>query len=158
MKESKFSRDYPELLVKHMQEGNSYESFGALVNVTIRTMCAWEKKYPAWMLAKEIGKQHELKYWEALLQKGASGQLPNIKKRVTVFNPDKTIKNITIIDEPGKFSAAAVIFALKNKFRSLYRDKIDVETTNNDAIENLSQEEIARRKALYASIIKKKEE
>ena len=158
MKESKFAQDYPELLVKHMKDGNSYDSFGAIVNVTTKTMENWEKKYPSWRLAKELGKQYELAYWENLLQKGATGQLPPIKKRVTVFNPDKSIKSITVIDEPGKFNATSVIFALKNKFRSLYREKIEVENSNADPLENLTPEEIAKRKELYASIVIKKKE
>lgn len=158
MRPPKYKNDYAEILVNHMKEGNSFESFGAIIHTTTRTLNAWVEKYPAFKLAKEVGKQYELAYWEGLLQKGATGQLPPIKKRMTTFDGKKNIKQITIIDEPGRFNATAVIFALKNKFRDLYREKIEVENSNADPIENLSQEEITRRKELYASIIKKKKD
>lgn len=155
MKQSKYNAEYALKLVEHMREGNSYDSFGAMINVTTKTMENWEKKYPAWQLAKEMGKQHELKYWENLLMKGAVGDLPSIKKRVTVFDKDKNVKQVTIIDEPGKFNATSVIFALKNKFPKLYREQIQIQNTGEN-IDNLSPEEITKRKLLYASLVNKK--
>lgn len=155
MKQSKYNAEYALLLVQHMKEGNSFESFGAIANVTTETMDNWCKKHPAFKLAKEMGKQYELTYWENLLKKGAIGDLPSIKKRVTVFSGDKKIKSVTVIDEPGKFNATSVIFALKNKFPKLYREKIEVEQTGEN-LENLSSDEIKRRKELYASIVNKK--
>lgn len=157
-KNNKYHKDYPELLLQHMEGGSSYESFGAVVGVTEETLNAWCERYPDFKFAKDLGKRHELLYWENLLKKGAVGELPPIKKRVTVFEgEEKKIKTITIIDEPGKFNATAVIFALKNKFPRLYREKLEIQSSSDDPLDQLTDEEVKRRKELYASILKKKQ-
>jgi hypothetical protein len=156
MRKPKYHKDYPEALIEHMKTGNSFEAFAALISVTEETLNNWCRNYPEFKQAKSIGKMHELAYWEGLLKKGAHGDLPPVKKRIVIFDEKKQIKQTTIIDEPGKFNATAVIFALKNKFRALYRDQIDVKSEQADPLDKLTDEEIKQRKELYASILEKK--
>lgn len=155
MKKSRYKQEYAEMLVQHMKEGNSFESFGAMVRCSQDTLTNWTQKYVDFREAKSIGKSFEHMYWENLLKRGAIGDLPPIKKRVTVIGHDKEIKQVTVIDEPGKFNAASVIFALRAKFPKVWRDKQEVEITHRESIENLTDEEIKRRKELYASVVKK---
>lgn len=153
---SKYKAEYAEKLVDHMKEGRSFESFGAIVHCTEETLNLWTTKHPEFKIAKELGKRYEMFFWEELLKKGAHGELPPIKKRITVLGKDKQVKQMTVIDEPGKFNATAVIFALKNKFPKQWRERQELEISSKESLENLSDEEIKRRKELYASIVKGK--
>jgi hypothetical protein len=153
---AKYKPEYCEALVKHMENGDSFESFAAVVRVTQDTLQNWANKHEEFKLAKDHGKAFELLYWENLLKTGASGNLPPIRKRVTVFDENKNVKQVTVTDEPGKFNVTSVIFALKNKFPRLYRDRSEVEITSKESIDQLSDEEIKRRKELYNSILLKK--
>lgn len=152
---SKFKPQYSEKLIEHMKEGNSFEAFGAIVHVTEETLNLWTTKHPEFKYAKELGKRYEMLYWEDLLKKGAMGQLPPIKKRVTIIDKNGKLKQQTIIDEPGRFNATAVIFALKCKFPKIWRDSQHIEITSKEGLDQLSDDEIKRRKDLYASIVKK---
>lgn len=153
---TKYKPEYSQKLIDHMKQGNSFESFGAIVHCTEETLNLWTTKHEDFKYAKQLGKRYEMLYWEDLLKKGASGQLPAVRKRVTVFGENKEVKQVTVIDEPGKFNATAVIFALKNKFPKNWRERQELEITNKDSLDNLSDEEIKRRKELYASVLKGK--
>lgn len=155
---SKYQRKYAEMLIEHMKHGNSFEAFGAVVRVTEETLNNWCKKHPEFGIAKELGKRYEQKYWEDLLKMGATGQMPPIRKKMTILGPDGKVKQQTIIDEPSKFNATSVIFALKCKFPKIWRDKQEIEITSKDSLDHLTDEEIKRRKDLYASIISNKEQ
>lgn len=151
---TKYKPKYPQMLIEHMKKGNSFESFGAIVHASGETLETWSKKHEAFGLAKQIGKMYELQYWEELLKNGAAGTLPAIQKRIAFMDKHGNLRRQTIFQEPGKFNATAVIFALKNKFPKQYREKIEVEHSGENP-ENLTPEEIKRRKELYASIVKK---
>lgn len=153
---TKYQKKFAEMLIEHMKAGNSFESFGAIARVTEETLNNWCRKYPEFGLAKDLGKRYEQKYWEDLLKMGASGILPPIRRKMTILGPDGKLKQQTIIDEPGKFNATAVIFALKCKFPKIWRDSQQIEITSKDSLDHLTDEEIKRRKDLYASIIVKK--
>lgn len=153
---TKYKPEYSQKLIDHMKEGGSFESFGAIVHCTEETLNLWTTKHEAFKFAKELGKKYEMLYWEDLLKKGASGQLPPIRKKVTVIDENKAIKQVTIIDEPGKFNATAVVFALKNKFPKQWRDRQELEISSKESLDSLTDDEIKRRKELYASILKGK--
>ena len=155
---TKYKAQYCQMLIEHMKAGNSYESFGAIVHCTEETLNLWTTKHPEFKMAKDLGKHYEMLFWEDLLKKGAKGDLPPIRRKVTIIGKDGKLKQQTIIDEPGRFNATAVVFALKCKFTKLWRDKQEIEITSKDGIDNLTDEEIKRRKELYASIIKAKGE
>lgn len=153
---SKFREHYSDKLISHMKEGNSFESFGAVVHCTEETLNLWTTKHPSFKYAKELGKRYEMLFWEDLLKKGATGQLPPIRKRTTVFDDKKQVKSVTIAEEPGKFNATAVIFALKCKFPKIWRDSQHIEISSKEGLDQLTEEEIKRRKELYASLVKGK--
>jgi hypothetical protein len=110
---SKYDPKYCEQLIKHMQQGLSFESFAANVPCCFDTLHEWVKVHPEFSEAKRIGKSLELKWWESILGGGASGKLKN-------------------------FSAAATIFALKNKAPKLWRDRKEVEATIDTSMGKLS--------------------
>jgi len=105
---------FPEMLVAHMREGASFESFAAEVGVSMDSLYEWSKKYPAFSEAKKIGKMLELKWWETVSRGGVTGKIAG-------------------------YNAATAIFSMKNKFPKLYRDtiKVDAEITIDTAAEKM---------------------
>lgn len=152
---SKYKPEHCERLIEHMKDGNSFYSFGSVVGVGATALKRWLAEHEEFRQAKEIGLSYELKFWEDIMKVGAVGAIPPIKRKTTVIDGEtKQVRSVTITEEPGKFSMAAVRFALMNKFPKLYREKISVDMTTTESVENLTPEEIKRRKELYASILK----
>lgn len=64
---SLYKPEYCEQLIQHMEwDGKSFESFAAAINVGIRTLYVWEKEYPEFLQAKEIGMAKAQAYWEEI--------------------------------------------------------------------------------------------
>lgn len=107
---SKYKPEFCERLLAHLADGFSFNSFGGEVNVSRETLYQWEKKYPDFAHAKNIGTLKGMKWWETLGRGGAAGRVPG-------FNP------------------AAWIFTMKNRFG--WRDKIehsgDIDASNTSA-------------------------
>lgn len=96
--ESKFQEDFCDMLVKHMERGLSFESFGAVIGITPNRMQKWLKRYPQWQEAKETGEARSLLFWESL---GIAG-----------------------ITAGKGFNAAVWMFSMKNRFRKFgWKDK-----------------------------------
>lgn len=78
-----------------MKTGLSFEAFGAEVNVSARTLMNWQKHFPDFREAHEIGMSHARLVWEKMSM-------------------------VLIARGGGNGSAAVHIFNLKNRFG--YRD------------------------------------
>ena len=114
---TKYKAEYCEMLVKHMEEGLSFESFGAKANVSRDTLYTWEKKYEEFAEAKKKGKTKCLEFWESMGRSGAAGKLPG-------------------------FNAAAWIFNMKNRF--MWRDRQDVVTTDLTEKKNITESDLEK--------------
>lgn len=114
---------YCELLIKHMSEGYSFETFGAHVNCSKDTLYRWRDEHPEFCEAKKQGESKARHWWEEKGAEGACGLIPN-------------------------FNASVWIFSMKNKFG--YRDTIDANIKSHHterkelAIEDKSQEIVTR--------------
>ena len=55
---SKYKPEYCDLLIEHMDSGMTYTSFAGhpLVRVTRDCLYKWEKEYPEFLYAKEVGR------------------------------------------------------------------------------------------------------
>jgi hypothetical protein len=94
-----FKEEYCQMLIEHMRQGYSFESFGAYpVCVTKDTLYSWLKQHPQFAYAKKLGTIECRKLWEKLGLAGASGKLPG-------------------------FNTAAWIFNMKNRF--MWRDRVE---------------------------------
>ena len=60
--ESKFC----ELLIEHMAQGLSFESFAGTIGVSRRVLWDWEKQNPDFLHAKEVGLEKSRIFWERL--------------------------------------------------------------------------------------------
>lgn len=87
------------MLIDHMSQGLSFDSFGADVMATRATLYNWTHEHQEFLDAKNLGEVLSLKFWERLGVAGAAGKIPN-------------------------FNVGAFVFNMKNKFG--WRDKWDV--------------------------------
>ena len=124
--------EYCEMLMVHMGQGYSYESFAADLDCCIDTMYELEKKHPEFSEAKKRGRARSMKFWEKL---GIAGTRGNNKVKMD----DGTIMELKA------FNSGAWIFNMKNRFD--WRDK--QETTGSL--------EIALREAIVKAFPDEKE-
>ena len=61
---TEYRPEFCEMLIAHMAEGGSYESFGAKVNCGKRVLYDWEDAHPDFLQAKETGRAKGQHWWE----------------------------------------------------------------------------------------------
>lgn len=86
MNRLKYKSEFCDLLIKHMEKGFSFDSFGGVIDVTRETMYQWVKNYPEWAEAKELGFQKCRVFWEDLGIKGISGRKKGFNVVGWIFN------------------------------------------------------------------------
>jgi hypothetical protein len=100
---TKYKKEYCEMLVEHMKQGYSFESFGASpVCVDKVTLYRWVEKHAEFSNAKKRAETECLKFWEKIGIAGALGKIQG-------------------------FNAASFIFNMKNRF--FWRDRLEPTTT-----------------------------
>lgn len=107
---TKYKPEYCDMLVEHMSEGYSYESFAAVIKVNVDSLYEWEKVNAAFSEAKKSAWGQNLLFWE---RKGIEG-LYNYSERSSGGGSSSQIFNTT-----------NWIFQMKN--RHGWRDKKDVD-------------------------------
>jgi hypothetical protein len=101
-----YKPEYCQMLIDHMASGMSFYTFAAVIKCSPDTCNEWVHVHKDFSAAKIKGKALELEWWENLLRAGAAGKVPG-------------------------YNAASVIFALKNKMPSMWRDKHEIVSTVN---------------------------
>jgi len=87
----KYKKEYCQMLIKHMTEGHSFESFGHVAKVHRKTMYTWAKRHKEFANAKDIAFSAALYWWE---KEGIRGMQMG----------------------PKEFNAVVWIFSMKNRF------------------------------------------
>ena len=49
---TEYKEEFCQMLIDHMSEGYSFESFGGIVGVSERVLYDWEKKFPEFLHSK----------------------------------------------------------------------------------------------------------
>lgn len=101
---TKYDEKFCELLIKHMSQGLSFESFAAQCDCHWDSLYEWVKVYPEFSEAKKIGMSKALEVWEKIGMQGTIGKIRN-------------------------FNTGSWIFNMKNRFR--WADKIEVSGAEN---------------------------
>lgn len=96
---TKYRPKYCQMLIEHMTQGLSFESFSGVIEVNQDTLHEWVKVHPEFSDAKKLGFGKSQLVWEKMFMAGCMGKLKN-------------------------FSAAGTIFNMKNRFK--WRDQIDL--------------------------------
>jgi hypothetical protein len=102
-----YKEEYDQLLVTHMSQGYSFESFGADVGCGRRTLFDWVERYPSFKEAQKEGYEKGKKLFEGILMakvRGLDAKGMDLKKSDT----------------------ACLIFALKTRYRDTYSEKVEV--------------------------------
>lgn len=100
---TKYKPEYCELLIKHMAEGHSFETFAATIGAGKSTLYDWAKQFPEFSEAKQKGQSKSLRVWEDL-----GWQLAK------------------------KGNAAIWIFCMKNKFGWTDKREVEQTNTNKE--------------------------
>ena len=110
-----FKQEFCEMLVDHMNEGLSYESFAGLVGVCRATIYNWEKIHPEFLDAKKRGHAKMTLTLERIGMKGMMGEIKG-------------------------FNASTFIFTAKNKIA--WSDVSHIDQTNTNIQINLDPEDV----------------
>lgn len=122
VKNSKYKKEYCELLIDYMGKGNSFQTFGVDLDVGRSTIYDWVDRHPEFKKAYEKGKEACRKWFENRLRLCLSGQdVPGIDAKKI----DKTL----------------LIFALKTRFHDIYGEKkeVTVKTDREDLMDYLNE-------------------
>lgn len=152
-----YKPEYCELLIEHMEGGNSFESFGGKLRHHKQTLYNWAAAHPDFFDAKKIGTAMSLLYWENMGRMIASGQLRRLKSEEPMIDANgkamydddgKMLMRKTY--EPAVPGQASWIFMLKNMHG--WRDRVDMEVSGKDGgpinFSNMTDEELKKQLAL----------
>lgn len=83
---SKYKKEFCERLIKHMEDGLSFEAFAGEIGVAIDTVYNWNKKHPEFSEAKKIGTAKSQLFWEKMGRSGVVGKIPGFNTAAWIFN------------------------------------------------------------------------
>jgi len=81
-----YKPEYCQMLIDHMGEGYSFESFGGVISVSERVLYDWEKAHPEFLHSKEIGIQKSMVWWEQIGRSGMINEIPFFNDRIWRLN------------------------------------------------------------------------
>lgn len=114
-----YREEFCQMLIEHMEQGFSFESFAGVAGTTIETLREWsnpnkDNHQPNFVLAKALGFPKCQYFWEDVGIKGTKGHYKN-------------------------FSAPAYIFNMKNRFK--WTDRTDLAVQIDDKISDQQKHE-----------------
>lgn len=93
---SNYKPEYCEMLVQHMEQVHSFESFGAIINVCRDTLYEWCRQHPEFSYAKKLGREKCQLGCEKLFKAQAVGKIKGNPASLIFF-----AKNVTSMrDDP----------------------------------------------------------
>lgn len=104
---TKYKPEYCQMLIDHMSQGFSFESFGGVIMVGKNTMYDWVDKYAKFSNAKDTGDSANRLFWEKMGIAGCLGRISNfnakmwsmnMKNRFKWFETDRTTIDIDDYD------------------------------------------------------------
>lgn len=122
---SDYRAEYCDLLIKHMSEGLSFESFGAIANCCKDTLYGWAAQFPEFLDAKRTGLEKSRIFWEKMGIHGTTGNLKTVSKEITKPNGDIEKRYKT-----AYFNAQSWNMNMKNRFG--WKDRVEVDNTSSD--------------------------
>jgi len=83
---SKYKSEYCEMLILHMSQGLSFDSFGGVVNVSRETLYEWTRVHKEFSDTKKIAWTGYLLWWEKKGNEGMSGKIKNFSAPTWIYN------------------------------------------------------------------------
>lgn len=112
---TKYKEEYCQMLIDHMSEGLSFESFAGLIEVNVDTLHEWVKTHELFSDAKKIAFNKSLIFWERL----GIDHILNISESESQGEGYSSSRSKSL-------NAAVWVFNMKNRFK--WRDKQPEET------------------------------
>lgn len=145
---TKYDPKYCEMLIEHMGQGMSFESFAGLIGVTRKLLYDWEKAHPSFLHAKRLGTDKSLCWWESQGQRGlwSTKDGPNLNTTNFIWQmknrfgwKDKSDAEIAAIQdntEVLKQIPVQVLLEAARKFREQPPIAIDVKEVEKKNVES----------------------
>lgn len=142
---TKYRPEYCGMLVDHMEQGKSFLSFAATLNVCFRTLYEWTEAHEEFSQAKANGEAKALAYWEEVGQTMSLGQLRRVKTEVYQRDDDGNI-----MFQDGKPIVASRTFAhvkgdpkvwqttMRARFSEQYRAELAIHKVRSKATDPAS--------------------
>ena len=111
---TKYRPEYCDDLIQHMAQGYSFEAFAGKLGVHKQTLYNWAAEHTEFFDAKKVGFERNRYFWETVAIASATGK-PMIQRDAAGNIKSSTQANPTM-----------VIFNLKNRFPSEWRDRHDI--------------------------------
>src|SRR5690348_5150752 len=108
----KYKPEMCAIALQVLNGGESLTAVAAELNVTRETIYEWRDKYPDFDAACKQGLAKAQRDWESIGRKGATGEIE-------------------------KFSNAAWIFTMKNRFRADYQDQPESKPISDSLVEKI---------------------
>lgn len=89
---TKYKPEYCEMLIEHMKQGFSYDTFCAVIDVHVDTLYNWEKLYPEYSDAKRKAVMMSRYSWEKMGIAGMTGKIPGFRDATWKFNMQNRFK------------------------------------------------------------------
>jgi hypothetical protein len=83
---STYKPEYCKMLIEHMTQGLSFESFAGVVDSTKQTVYNWLELFPDFLDAKQQGAAKCLLTWEKIGNTGTLGKIKNFNAASYRFN------------------------------------------------------------------------
>jgi len=83
---TKYKPEYCQMLIDHMSEGYSFESFGGIIEVAEDTLYEWAKVHEDFSDSKKIGTQKSMVWWEKIGRSGMINEIPFFNDRIWRLN------------------------------------------------------------------------
>lgn len=132
-----YREKYCKMLIDHMAQGLSFETFGATIDKATSTTYEWVEKHDSFKEAKKKAEAKCRVFWESMGTKLASGNLKDGNSAVWIYN-------------------------MKCRFPKQWRPKKELDISaryENDLrqLENMSTEQLAQLASAAAKYLKAKE-
>jgi len=90
---TKYKEDFCNMLIEHMAEGYSFDSFAGIVEVHIDTLYEWAKVHKEFSDAKHIGTAKSMAWWEKVGRMGMINEIPFFNDRIWRLNMINRFRN-----------------------------------------------------------------
>lgn len=130
---TKYKPEYCEMLLTHMTQGKSFNSFAGLVDVSRETLYEWDRVHPEFSDTKKRAFEKSRLYWEEAGLKG-------------------------LWENPGdaKFNTTNYIFNMKNRFPDDWREKQEVQSTVTSTTEVKAHDDLKPLIELFTKVMQDK--
>jgi hypothetical protein len=130
---SSYETKYCQMLIDHMAQGFSFETFAALINKHPDTVNEWARhggkhEHPEFSDAKKVAFTHNRLFWERIGQDGMRGKIRNFNATVWIFNMKNRFKwhDNVVIDATTRDESKSKVSEIADKLTAAITASLEV--------------------------------